>query len=46
VAAVGGLREGVETYIDAIGAELRQAMVLTGTRRADDVSRSILYSQG
>jgi isopentenyl diphosphate isomerase/L-lactate dehydrogenase-like FMN-dependent dehydrogenase len=43
VAAVGGLQAGVETFIDTIGAGLRQAMVLTGTARADDVDRTILF---
>ncbi len=43
VAAVGGLQEGVERYIDTIRAELEQAMVLTGTSTACDVSRSILH---
>ncbi len=43
VAAVGGLRDGVELYIDKIRMELEQAMVLTGVRKASDVTDSILY---
>lgn len=43
VAAVGGLQEGVERYIDTIRTELEQAMVLTGTSTACDVSKSILH---
>ena len=43
VAAVGGLQEGVELYIDKIRTELEQAMVLTGVQKACDVSRTILH---
>lgn len=43
VAAVGGLQNGVELYIDKIRTELEQAMVLTGVPKARDVSRTILY---
>ncbi len=43
VAAVGGLKDGVEAYVDKIKAELIQSMVLTGTAFAENVSRSILY---
>ncbi|WP_299982553.1 alpha-hydroxy-acid oxidizing protein [Desulfobacula sp.] len=43
VAAVGGLQEGVELYIDKIRTELEQAMVLTGVSKACDVSRTILH---
>ncbi len=43
VAAVGGLQEGVEKYIDQIAGELKQTMVLTGTQSAADVSREILF---
>ena len=42
VAAVGGLREGVCRYIEGVAGELRSAMVLTGTERADSVHRTIL----
>ncbi|MFH1153113.1 MAG: alpha-hydroxy-acid oxidizing protein [Pseudomonadota bacterium] len=45
VAAMGGLKAGVEAYIDTIEAGLRQTMVLTGTHRAADVKRSILFSR-
>ncbi len=44
VAAVGGLQQGVEAYIDTILAELQQAMVLTGTKSASSVDRKILFS--
>ncbi len=44
IAAVGGLQEGVEKYIDTISAQLKQCMVLTGTESAADVSSSILYT--
>ena len=43
VAAVGGLKDGVVQYIEKIQTELEQAMVLTGTRNASNVSRSILF---
>lgn len=43
VAAVGGLQQGVELYIDKIRTELEQAMVLTGVPTIDDVSKAILY---
>lgn len=43
VAAVGGLQPGVETYIDSLAAELKQAMVLTGTSTASAVKRKILF---
>ena len=42
VAAVGGLQDGVEAYIDKIKAELIQSMVLTGTASVETVSRSII----
>lgn len=42
VAAVGGLQEGVEKYIDQIAGELKQAMVLTGTAQSSGVERSII----
>lgn len=43
VAAMGGLQQGVEKYIDTIHEELKQIMVLTGTTSAKEVKRSILY---
>ena len=43
VAAVGGLQPGVAAYIDAIRGELVQAMLLTGTASAADVSPQILF---
>ncbi len=44
VAAVGGLQAGVEKYIEVLQSELKQAMVLTGTRSAAAVDRRILFS--
>jgi isopentenyl diphosphate isomerase/L-lactate dehydrogenase-like FMN-dependent dehydrogenase len=44
VAAVGGLQQGVEAYVDTIMAELKQTMVLTGTPSASAVDPNILYS--
>jgi len=43
VAAVGGLKDGVGAYIEKIKMELIQAMVLTGTQRADQVKDTILF---
>ncbi|MCK5163868.1 MAG: alpha-hydroxy-acid oxidizing protein [Desulfobacula sp.] len=43
IAAVGGLQEGVELYIDKIKTELEQAMVLTGVSGTGDISRTILH---
>ena len=43
VAAVGGGQEGVESYLDALTLELKQAMVLTGTAAASSVDKRILY---
>jgi len=45
VAAIGGLQPGVETYIDTLTSELKQAMVLTGTGAASSVDRKILFSR-
>jgi isopentenyl diphosphate isomerase/L-lactate dehydrogenase-like FMN-dependent dehydrogenase len=42
VAAVGGLQEGVEKYIDQLKSELTTAMVLTGTASAKNVDSDIL----
>ena len=44
VAAVGGLQDGVEKFIDRLHGELLQAMVLTGTRSVTEVSQNIIYS--
>jgi 4-hydroxymandelate oxidase len=44
-AAIGGLQNGVETYIDTIATELKQTMVLTGTQSAADVKKSILFKK-
>lgn len=43
VAAVGGLQQGVETYIDTLTAELKQTMVLTGTASVVSVDKKILF---
>jgi 4-hydroxymandelate oxidase len=43
VAAIGGGQAGVENYIEQLHGELKQAMVLTGTRSAAAVDRTILY---
>lgn len=43
VAAMGGLKAGVQTYLDTIRTELLQAMVMTGTRDIKAVSSDILY---
>ena len=43
VAAVGGLQQGVEQYIDQIKMELEQAMVLTGVSTVCDVPGNILH---
>lgn len=42
VAAIGGLQNGVETYLDALTTELKQAMVMTGTASCRAVSSDIL----
>lgn len=42
IAAVGGLQQGVETYIDALHTQLIQAMVLTGTDHVQRVDAAIL----
>ncbi len=44
IAAVGGGQAGVESFIEQLQGELKQAMVLTGTRSAAAVDRTILYS--
>ena len=46
VAAVGGLQQGVEKYIENLQGELKQVMVLTGTRKATAVDPRILYNKG
>lgn len=42
VATIGGLKDGVMTYIDQINAELLSAMVLTGCRQLTDAGSHIL----
>lgn len=43
IAAMGGLTDGVVRYIEALGTELMQAMIMTGTASVDDVRPEILY---
>ncbi|MBI9110625.1 alpha-hydroxy-acid oxidizing protein [Maridesulfovibrio ferrireducens] len=43
IATIGGLQDGAEKYIDQLKSEFTQAMVLTGTARADSVNLSALY---
>jgi isopentenyl diphosphate isomerase/L-lactate dehydrogenase-like FMN-dependent dehydrogenase len=45
VATIGGLEDGVKTYIDQIRTELISAMVLTGCRDLMAVGRHILRPQ-
>lgn len=42
VAAVGGLKDGVVSYLNQIKSELTSAMVLTGTKNVTEVSPEIL----
>jgi isopentenyl diphosphate isomerase/L-lactate dehydrogenase-like FMN-dependent dehydrogenase len=42
IAAIGGFEDGVSHYIARIAGELKAAMVLTGTARADAVDPAIL----
>lgn len=42
VAAIGGLKDGVKTYIAAIKEQLQQAMVLTGCRDINGADSSLL----
>lgn len=44
VAAMGGLKEGVVSYIDTLKSQLKQTMVLTGCSEISSVDDSILYS--
>ncbi|MDY0374860.1 MAG: alpha-hydroxy-acid oxidizing protein [Desulfobacterium sp.] len=46
IACVGGLQQGVETFIDTIHQELKQTMVLTGTADLTRVTPAILAGQG
>ncbi len=43
IAAIGGLKHGVKTYLKQIKTELKQAMILTGCRDIDSVDKSILF---
>ncbi len=43
IATMGGLQEGAEKYIDQLKSEFTQAMVLTGTEKADSVAPTALY---
>lgn len=42
IATMGGLKDGVEAYIDQLHTELKQAMVLTGCNSIKDINTSIL----
>ena len=42
VAAMGGLKEGVKTYLESIRTELIQTLVMTGTESVNAVSSDIL----
>ncbi|SDL08487.1 FMN-dependent dehydrogenase, includes L-lactate dehydrogenase and type II isopentenyl diphosphate isomerase [Maridesulfovibrio ferrireducens] len=44
IATIGGLQDGAEKYIDQLKSEFTQAMVLTGTERADSVNFTVLYT--
>ncbi|MBW2590751.1 MAG: alpha-hydroxy-acid oxidizing protein, partial [Deltaproteobacteria bacterium] len=43
IAAIGGLQEGVEKYIDEIKSELIQSMILTGCNDIISVDKDILF---
>ncbi|GAB7023020.1 alpha-hydroxy-acid oxidizing protein [Salidesulfovibrio brasiliensis] len=43
IAALGGLTDGVEAYIDILKGQLTQAMVLTGCQTIDDADGGILF---
>ena len=45
VAAMGGLKAGVKTYLETIRTELIQAMVMTGTANINTVSSDILHDR-
>jgi 4-hydroxymandelate oxidase len=45
VAAMGGLKEGVKTYLETIRTELIQSMVMTGSEHITTTSREILYDR-
>jgi len=45
VAAIGGLQEGVEKYIDEIKSELIQSMILTGCNDIKSVDKDILFDE-
>lgn len=43
VAAIGGLKEGVKTYIGTLKSQLLETMILTGCKNARDADPSLLY---
>lgn len=45
IAAIGGLQEGVETYVDEIKSELIQSMILTGCNDITSVDKAILFDE-
>ncbi|NLT96501.1 MAG: alpha-hydroxy-acid oxidizing protein [Clostridia bacterium] len=44
IAAIGGGAEGIKAMLDYFKADLRKAMILTGTKDVQKVSKSILYN--
>lgn len=46
IVAMGGLKEGVTTFIESLRVELVQAMVMTGTATTQEVSPAILHQKG
>ncbi|WP_461210441.1 alpha-hydroxy-acid oxidizing protein [Desulfocurvus sp. DL9XJH121] len=45
LAALGGGQRGVEEYLGRVQRELEQAMLMTGTARAAQVNRTVLYER-
>ncbi|HCU69120.1 MAG TPA: alpha-hydroxy-acid oxidizing enzyme [Desulfomicrobium sp.] len=45
IAAIGGLTDGVATYIEALRTELMQAMVMTGTRSLGKLPEGLLHKK-
>ncbi len=44
IAAVGGLQEGVEKYIETLTTELKQTMIMTGCGSIQEINKNILYN--
>jgi 4-hydroxymandelate oxidase len=45
ISAIGGLQEGVETYVDEIKTELIQSMILTECNDITSVDKTILFDE-